>query len=237
MHLHWYQHVPFERLGWIEAWARERGDDLSVTRWHEGDAPPAPSRYDGLIIMGGPMGIYDDAAHPWLAREREAIRAAIQAGKPALGICLGSQLLADALGGRVTRNPVPEIGWRPVRFASLSLRGQTVPLPAEATVFHWHGDTFALPPEAVLFASTEACAHQAFLWKDRLLGLQFHLEMTPEGIDQLIEHCGADLGVGLPTVESSPAALRDGDRYFAGCRKWLGLLLERLFPLEPDRRP
>src|SRR5690606_14426699 len=127
--------------------------------------------------MGGPMNIYEQDIHPWLADEKRLIRAAIDAGKRVLGICLGAQLIADQLGGAVTANAEPELGWLPVQ---LSDSGRAfacfADFPAEFSAFHWHGDTYALPVDAQCLASTEGCAQQAFSWGNgRVVGRQFHL--------------------------------------------------------------
>ncbi len=117
MRLHWLQHVPFEGLGITDTWARERGVEVSRTRLYDGEELPEPGRFDRLVVMGGPMGIYDHTDHPWLVAEKGFIRQAIVDGKTVLGICLGAQLLADVLGATVRPGPHKEIGWFPIRRA------------------------------------------------------------------------------------------------------------------------
>lgn len=194
-------HVPFEGVGSIAAWAEDRGHCLTSTHCYAGEALPAPDDYDLLVVMGGPMGVYDETDHPWLAEEKKAIAAAVAAGRPVLGICLGAQLLAVVLGGSVSRNPVPEIGWFPV---TLTEAGAAEPIlagfPPTFYAFHWHGDTFSLPPGAVLAASSAACANQAFVYQGRVVGLQFHLETTPAAMQSLIKHCAAEVAEPGPTV-------------------------------------
>lgn len=204
-----FQHVPFEGIGSMAAWVAERGHRLSHTRFHEGDRPPGPSAYDLLIVMGGPMGVHDDATLPWMAEEKRALAAALEAGKAVLGVCLGAQLLAHALRARVTRNLLPEIGWHPVRLSEAA-RGTWLSeaFPPEFTAFHWHGDTFAPPAGAVPLGSSEACAQQGFLHGDRVLALQFHPEVTADSLEALVGACGHELRPG-PFVQDAET-LRKG---------------------------
>ncbi len=206
MRLHVLQHVPFEDAAYIADWAATRGHALVVTHLYRGDALPDAAA-NLTVVMGGPMGIYDEDAHPWLRAEKAFLARVVAGGGYALGICLGAQLLADVLGGPVTRNPVKEIGWFPVtRLAeSLLLAG----LPDAFSAFHWHGDTFAIPPGAVHAAASAACLNQAFVYADRVLGLQCHLESTPVSIDRLIAHCGEELIDG-PYIKPA-LTLRAGD--------------------------
>lgn len=180
MRVHWLQHADHEGLGCIGPWLAAHGHPAGATRLYAGERPPPNvSGFDALIAMGGPMNVDEHERHPWLVPEKALIRAALDAGKRVLGICLGAQLIARALGAEVARNPEAEIGWFPVR---LSEAGRAAPLladlPNEFTAFHWHGDTYALPAGAELLASSEACAQQAFTCGGgRVLGLQFHLEV------------------------------------------------------------
>ena len=193
MRIHWFQHVPFEGLGAIEGWLTARGHTLTCTRFWAGDAAPATTDgFDWLVVMGGPMNIYQYRDYPWLKAEKRVIRDAVTAGKRVLGVCLGAQLIADALGGKVYQNAHREIGWFPVTAVP---EGKDSPLafPAETPVFHWHGDTFSLPPGGVWLARSEACEHQAFAVGARVLGLQFHLEMTPEDVARIAKECADEL--------------------------------------------
>jgi GMP synthase (glutamine-hydrolysing) len=226
MKIHWFQHVPFEGLGSIEPWLRAAGHALSCTRLHAGEAPP-PMDYDWLIVMGGPMNIYEEQAHPWLAAEKRAIRDAIDGGRRVLGICLGAQLIADVLGAQVTRNAHKEIGWFPVE---LTLQGQLSPLfadfPPRFEAYHWHGDTFGLPPDAVHVARSEACAQQAFVRGTRVAGLQFHLETTPASAAELIDNARQDI-VPAPYVQSAETMLA-GPARFARLNHLMDGLLARM---------
>ena len=177
-----------------------------------------------LCIMGGPMNIYEDAAFPWLARERAFLTKQAERGIPMLGVCLGAQLLAHAHGGRVHSNPVKEIGWMPVEFTDPGFRAETT-LPESITVLHWHGDTFTLPTGARLLAASAHCPHQAFVM-GRSLALQFHLEAGPEPCHQMIEHCAADLAQPGPTIHSPEQILADAARHSASARSVLFSMLD-----------
>jgi GMP synthase-like glutamine amidotransferase len=215
--VHYLRHVPFEGLGSIRPWLEARHARVTSTRLYEDPRLPSVADFDWLIVMGGPMGANDDHLHPWLFAERALIADAVEAGKVVLGICLGAQLLARALGARVYRNPEPEIGWFRVeavagggRPAGDSAAGQPLPLPIDA--FHWHGDTFDLPAGSTHLARSAACAHQAFSVGPRILGLQFHLEMTPAGACALAEACGNELH-DAPWIQPESEMLRDPSRF------------------------
>ncbi len=194
MRINYLQHVPFEGLGSIEQWINERQSHLTATRLYRNDPLPGVDGIDWLIVMGGPMGVHDEDKFAWLMREKRMIEAAIRQGKVVIGICLGAQLIADVLGARVYPNRYKEIGWFPIE---LTEAGQHSPLfgflPRRLNVFHWHGDTFDLPAGAVHIARSEACQHQAFVYDERVVGLQFHMESTPGGIDDLIRNCSEEL--------------------------------------------
>ncbi len=227
MNIHWLQHVPFEGLGTIADWARTHSHSLRCTRLWAGDPLPSLKEFDWLVIMGGPMSIYDDDQYPWLAAEREFIRAAISSGKTMLGICLGAQLIADALGVRVVKNEHSEIGWWPIHkspAAAESAIGRS--LPDQINAFHWHGDTFATPTDAVHLFSSAGCANQAFVYDERVVGLQFHLETTPESADRLIQHCGNEITDG-PYVQKTDEIRGERDQ-FAVINRVMSSLLSRL---------
>ena len=189
MKIHWFQHEPFEGLGAIEGWLLARGHVLSCTRFHAGEETPADADgFDWLIIMGGGMNVYQYRDHPWLKAEKRLIDRTISAGKRVLGICLGAQLIADVMGARVCQNAEREIGWFPVRAVAAGA-GSPFAFPSETLVFHWHGDTFSLPPGSLWLAESEGCAHQAFAVGSRVLGLQFHLEMRAEEVSRMEEAC------------------------------------------------
>jgi GMP synthase-like glutamine amidotransferase len=195
MKVHWFQHVEFEGLGLIEAWLRARGHDVSVTRWWAGEAAGADAAAcEWLIVMGGPMNSYQHRDYPWLVAEKVAIASAVSRGARVLGVCLGAQLIADVLGGKVVQNPVREIGWWAMRAVAEGAASRYA-FPAEVTVLHWHGDTFTLPPGAVRLAESEGCAQQAFAMGERVLGLQFHLEMGGAAVAGIADACANELAV------------------------------------------
>ncbi len=191
MRVHVLQHVPFEGLGSIEAWLHQRNASITWTRFFEADRLPALGALDFVIALGGPMSVNDEAQLPWLRDEKRFVADAVRAGKAVLGICLGSQLIANALGARVYPGSEKEIGWFPVRAEMRS--PDTFNFPTSTQVFHWHGETFDLPAEAIHLASSEACRHQAFQIGKRVLGLQFHLETTPESAAAIISNCTNEL--------------------------------------------
>ena len=179
--IHWLQHADHEDSGCIEPWLTSRGHAVSHTRLYAGEPLPEGSSLDWLIVMGGPMNIYEYDRHPWLRDEKAFINDAIVTKKKVLGICLGSQLVSDVLGGKVTRNKYQEIGWFNVNMESDTDKSSIMSgVGGRYLAFHWHGDTYALPPGAKRLASSEACLQQAFSWGDRVLGLQFHLEVTAD---------------------------------------------------------
>ena len=174
------RHVAFEDLGLLETLLSQRGIsarylDAGVDDVSTGSLAGA----DLLIVLGGPIGVYEERAYPFLTGELRAIEAWLSAGKPILGICLGAQLIARALGMKVYPHHTREIGLAPI---ALSAAGRASPLQelaaAEYTVLHWHGDTFDLPPQADLLASSELTVNQAFRLGRATLALQFHIE-TP----------------------------------------------------------
>ena len=214
MHFYCLQHVPFETPGIITDLLGERGHSLQCIHLYAGDPLPSEKDFDGLVIMGGPMSVHDEEQFPWLSAEKELIAAAIRGKKKVLGICLGAQLIAAVSGGRVYPNPQKEIGFWPVRWAASgnlppNLRDLASLLQdlASLPVFHWHGETFDLPPGALLLASTDPCVNQAFLLGDHFLGIQFHPEVTPDIIREMVKHEGDEL-VPAPYIQSANDILR-----------------------------
>lgn len=194
LRIHFFQHISFEGLANIETWCVEKGHSLSGTKFFENSALPELSDMDWLIIMGGPMSVYDEEKFTWLAAEKQFIKKASQAGKTIIGICLGAQLLAEILGAKVYQNDYKEIGWFPVALTSEGQENQLFSnFENDATVFHWHGDTFDLPRKAVHLAQSEACKNQAFLYNKKILGLQFHLEMNEQSLKEMLENGASEL--------------------------------------------
>ncbi|MEI7908688.1 MAG: type 1 glutamine amidotransferase [Verrucomicrobiota bacterium] len=188
MRIHYLQHMGCEGIGRIANWAEERGHAVSATHLYRGEALPDDGSFDFLLIMGGPMNIYEYRNHPWLPAEKLFIKRAIDSGKIVLGICLGAQLIADVSGAKIFQNPTLEIGWFPLRFNAAR---QAIPalrdFPSELTPLHWHGDTFQLPPGALHLATSAACANQAFTVGQRVIGLQFHIEMDAPDVAAFLD--------------------------------------------------
>ncbi|CAG0971788.1 anthranilate synthase component II [Methanosarcinales archaeon] len=193
MRLHSLEHEPFEGLANIEVWAKNRGHSISRTLLFNNEELPDISDFDWLVIMGGSMNIYEEQKYPWLKEEKNFITEAIANKKIVLGICLGSQLIADVLGGKVSNNRYKEIGWFPVSLTR-EARNSSIfnTLPTTFTAFHWHGDTFRKPPGAVRIAQSEGCTNQAFEY-GRVIGLQFHLEYSVESINLMFQNCSDEI--------------------------------------------
>lgn len=174
------QHVAWEGPGLIAVEAKSRGLRLDVRRLDLGAAVPEARDVEGLVVMGGPMGVYETDRHPFLAGECRLIEKLVRGGRPVLGVCLGAQLLAHALGAKVYPGSGPEIGFGFVELTEQGKQdlviGTTV---SSMSVFHWHGDTFDLPQGATLLASSAAYLHQAFRCGKSAYGLQFHIEPDP----------------------------------------------------------
>jgi len=228
MRLHYLQHVPFENPGSILTWANENGHVLSNTKLFEKEELPKQEDFDWLVIMGGPMNIYEEEQYPWLVKEKLFIKEAIVGDKVVIGLCLGAQLIADVLGGKVTRNPVKEIGWFPIEFTE---KARLSPLfsffPKDPIVFEWHGDTFStLPEEVTCIAQNKACKHQAFQYKNKVFGFQFHMENTLSIIEGLVNNCRGDMTPGeyVQTAEE----LQAHPEYIKQDNEWMTEFLSQL---------
>jgi GMP synthase-like glutamine amidotransferase len=217
------QHAAFEGPGEIGVWAGKHGHTMQVCHLYRGDALPALDAFDLLLVMGGEMNIYEYRVYPWLKPERELIQAALGAGKRVIGICLGAQLIADALGARVAQNPEYEIGWLPVAFGA---EGQKLfpALPETATVLHWHGDAFDLPKGATRLASSVGCPEQGYAIPGKCLGLQFHLEVDPALVKLYVE--GQGHWPKGPYAQSPEMILAEAGKYHETNRKFLHGLLD-----------
>ncbi|MGB8170793.1 MAG: type 1 glutamine amidotransferase [Chthoniobacteraceae bacterium] len=210
MKIHAVIHGPTDGLGAIADWAAQRGHMVTETQLYRGDALPPLGTFDFAILMGGGMNIYQHRDFPWLVAEKPWLASAIEDRKCVLGVCLGGQLIADVLGAKVVQNPVKEIGWFPVRM--ISRAGLLADLPEQLTVFHWHGDTFEIPPGAVRLAESEACANQAFAFGDRVVGVQFHIEVTPDSVADFI--AGGEGELQPARFVQSPEEIRRGTSEF-----------------------
>jgi len=212
MNAHYFQHVPFEDLGSIRSWLLAAGYAITRTPFFESATLPRPDQIDLLVVLGGPMSVNDEGRYPWLAVEKKFIRDLITSGKPVLGICLGAQLIACALGAKVYPNAVKEIGWFPVYGVS---SGDTsiFHFPKSVQTFHWHGETFDLPDGAARLAKSNACDNQAFQLGRSVIGLQFHLETTPESAHNLVTHCRDEIHPA-PSIQTETEILSaEPERY------------------------
>ncbi len=209
MKLHYLQHVPFEGLGSIASWAKARRIQISRTRLFTDEALPSADEIDLLVVMGGPMGVYDERDHPWLIQEKAFLKQAINSGTQILGVCLGAQLIAEVLGARVYPNNHKEIGWFSIEGVRAVPSGSIEKVLSNAgEVFHWHGDTYDLPTGATHLAKSPACKNQAFSVGNQILALQFHLETTPDAAQALIDNCGHEI-VDAPYIQPAHEILKN----------------------------
>ncbi len=234
MRIHALQHVPFEPPGSIEAWARRAGHALATAHLYRGDPLPAVEDADLLVVLGGPMSVHDEAKFPWLVDEKRLIERTIAASRRVLGICLGAQLVAQVLGARVYANDEKEIGWFAVETTeAASTTAVFEGFPRRLLAFHWHGETFDIPAGAVHVARSAACAHQAFAFGERVVGLQFHLETTPAGARDLIAHGIDELVEGRHIQQ--PLAMLGYPERFAAINAAMQALLDRIAGATQDR--
>lgn len=205
MRVHVVQHVEFEGPGCIRTWVENNGLIYSSSLISKDENLPDPGDIDLLVLMGGPMSVYEDQRYPWLRKEKRYIEKCIGREKKILGICLGAQLVADVLGASVRKGFFKEIGWHPVFFTSAAeLVALVDGLPDVLMPFHWHGDVFDIPDGAVRLARSAACVNQAFSYGGNILGMQFHLESSPRGIDELIRNCSGEIEeTDEPYIQSS----------------------------------
>jgi GMP synthase (glutamine-hydrolysing) len=179
------RHVPFEDLGSFAPVLRKRGfavgyrdaglDDLGAREIVDADL---------LIVLGGPIGVYEAKAYPFLKGEIAAVERRLKLGRPVLGLCLGAQIMATALGARVYKGKRKELGWSPLALTDAGRKSALAELGDRTAVLHWHGDTFDLPRGAALLASTRLYPHQVFSWESHALALQCHIETTVRGLER-----------------------------------------------------
>ena len=212
MRIHYVQHVPFEGLGYIESWANIKGCVLSSTKMYQNVTCPSLDDFDWLIVMGGPMSVHDTDACSWLIDEKDFIRRTIESGKPVLGICLGAQIIADVLGAKVSPGREKEVGWFPVEKLDGFTESFGNIFPDKVDVFHWHGETFDIPQGSIPVASSAICKNQGFVYHDKIIGLQFHLEATVESVQGLIDNCSDEI-VEAPYIQTADQMLEDRGRF------------------------
>src|ERR1017187_27962 len=236
LNIHGLQHVPFEGPASVGDWISARDHRLTTTHLYRREVLPSLESVDWIVVMGGPMNVYEYRLHPWLREEKRFLAAALEANKSILGVCLGAQLLADVLGAKIYQNAEKEIGWLPISLRPGTRTDLFFPdAPREFSVFHWHGDTFDLPVGADWLASSVGCAHQAFAFGERVVGLQFHLETTPSAVAALIEHCANELTEG--SFIQTTARIAENRAHYGMNQRVLKTLLEhleaRVFRVQP----
>jgi len=192
MKIHILQHVSFEPAGMITDWAKLHRHFLSYSFLFEKEICwPAPNDMDMLVIMGGVMGVYEEDEYDWMLVEKAFIKNAINAKKKVFGVCLGAQFIAESLGAKVFPHTAKEIGWFEVE--KVVPHKLTQKLPQTFTTFHWHGDTFNLPDNAIHLFKTEGCEQQGFVYNDHVAGLQFHMEVKEDLLNGMTENERAEL--------------------------------------------
>lgn len=190
-------HADFETPGVIENWARERQYRVTIFKPYSNQILPYVEELDFLIVMGGPQSPLVLEEAPYLKDEINLIRKVIQAQKPVLGFCLGAQLIGEALGAPTEKSPHREIGVYPITLTPLGLKDDLFRgFPEIFDVIHWHNDMPGLTQEAQLLALSEGCPRQAIRYSDKVYGFQFHMEITQEGLKDLIKFCPNDLNPG-----------------------------------------
>lgn len=228
LRIHCFQHVAFEGPAYIKEWATVKSHTFTTTRFYEDQALPTLDDVDFLVVMGGPMSVCEENKYSWMEAEKEFIRSCIKSGKAVLGICLGAQLIAAAMGAPVVPNDLKEIGWFPLQRTK---DGRKHPFlhgfNTETPVFHWHGDMFGIPSGAKHLLKSEACVNQAFMIGENALALQFHLELTEQALMDLIENCGNELLTDAPFIQSATEILANAP-LLENNNKQLALLLEKL---------
>lgn len=185
MNIHVLQHAEWETIGQLNNWFSDKGLNYSTTHLYKGESLPT-NKIDFLIVMGGPMGIFDDEVYPWLKEERKLIKQTISSGAKVLGICLGSQFIADALGAKVFPGKEKEIGFFDINKTITN--SITKDCPSKFEVFHWHGDTFETPKGATNLFNSELTENQGFIFDNRVIALQFHLEVGKKEIECFVKN-------------------------------------------------
>lgn len=229
MRMHVVQHVPFEGPAAIANWAEQRGVEITASLALTEEYPDIDT-VDFLVLMGGPMDADDHFSSPWLEAEKTYVARALAEGRRVLGVCLGAQIVAEAIGGHVRRNDQAEIGWFALqRNAAADNDPVFAALPEALIAGHWHGDTFDLPAGVEPALSSEGTVCQAFSYdRGRVVGLQFHLEWTAESLAALLYAAPEDLEERSPLVMSAGELERGVQLHSAACHTALWRLLDSM---------
>lgn len=197
-------HDRHEGPGLIKTWSRANDYTFKAISVYNDVPMPNIGPLDLIVVMGGPMNIYEEVKYPWLAREKAFLTQCIKDGNQLIGICLGAQLLAERLGATVTTNGKKEIGWYDIEWTDKALEHPYFSgISRNEIVFHWHGDTFSIPPEAIHLATSKACKNQGFLWREQVLGLQFHPEITASLLEEFIQANRNELKCTGPFIQTA----------------------------------
>ena len=214
------QHTSETPPGSTESWLKMKKLSYAITRLHQNERLPALADFDGLIVLGGEMNVDQEERYSWMGPEKRLIRTAIDAGKTVLGLCLGGQLIAEVLGGQVGRHPHWEVGWQPVEFTGPMINCKTLHM------FQYHRYAFTTPPNAVQIATNQACAHQAFMFGEKVVGVQFHPEATAEWALQCASD--RDLPAADRFVQKPEEIVQDTPLCLGPAQAWYFSLLDQL---------
>lgn len=192
MKVHFLIHLPYKEYTFAENWVLENRHTLSRNHLLEEDFNfPEPETFDLLVVLGGIMSVNDESEYPWLVKEKKYIESVMKRNKKVLGVCFGSQLLADVLGAKVYKHEIPEVGWHEISLLNEAEESLVFKnLPDKFVSFVWHYDTFDIPAGCTRLARSEACKNQAFEYGTQIIGLQFHPEFTLENIKRLLKDYG-----------------------------------------------
>jgi GMP synthase-like glutamine amidotransferase len=220
--------MSFEHPGSVVDWANEKNYTITYTKIFKDANFPSTDSFDMLVIMGGVMGAYEEDKYEWMRAEKLFIKKSIEANKKVLGICLGAQFIADALGAKVFPHTKKEIGWFEVE--KVATHKLTENLPQTFTTFHWHGDTFTLPGNAIHLCKTQACEQQGFVYNNHVAGLQFHTEIKEDLLNSMIENERSEL-IKAKYVQTEDKIKRLATEYIGEQKKFMHDFLEAFIKL------
>lgn len=220
-----FQHEPNEGIGNMASWMASHEAELTYVKLFEPNpAFPPVKEFDLVIVLGGLMSVNDEDDYAWLKTEKSCLAEVLENGTPLLGLCLGAQMIANVLGADVVQGEHQEIGWYPVDNVS---KGQGVQITLPKPVFHWHGETFKLPDGAVRLMSSQACENQAFQMGEKVVGLQYHLEVIPDTIEHWLHDVDGKLPKG-PYIQSVEELQKTPAAFYEDSQKAMERLLDYL---------